>query len=853
MPRFPRSKRVPVIALGLSLLLLIDGLAVGSGHAVLGAKDGSGRDEGGRITSATTQDGEAVVCAQGFVEVDSASNMSLHGVTQTGKNAIAVGYARRSTPGHNGVRAPATMINRGSGWERVPASSPGDEDGLMAVAWRDDAETWAVGFTTDGPAVRPLAMRFNGAEWKVDKPAVNAEVGVFIDVTIVGDGSPFAVGYRMGESGRRKPLVIRKDGPRWRSTPMSVGRTESLTLTGVSPDKKGGTWVVGHGGKGAEVKARIWNRDAGRWRQLKLPKLKGESVLTDVVATFGDLSWAVGYHKADGATKPLVLRWNGKRWTKFKAPRWDTNDAILNAVSVDPAGGIWVVGAAWNDERKAHEAVAAWWDGRAWNEVAGGAGGDELHEAVGSLSTDGWAVGRANDTGRAVRVCTPPQAGVFGISEPVADDESLVVQDPDPDEDTGDEFEADDLEHEFHPDIVAENRKAGKKAVKIKSKIGTLPVAEVLPGLVAKDVARPAGVFEETGTYDAVVEDFDGDGVDDLFIGRHGKKGLLLLNRSGVFTEHEALQMTSIDRHGCTAADVDGSGLPDLYCTVGGKRGSGLKSNELWLDPGGPAPVEVASEWGAADASGRGRLAVFLDGPNQEAIDLVVTNTPTRVDGLPSLSRLFRTKAGRTLKAKASPGIAARLGARALQDADFDGDGREDVLLVTGGPQTPGAGSTRLYRNTSKGLVDVTRKMGIKSFDEMDAELVDLDGDKKLDLVQLSERKLKVSIQKKGRFKKVFERNLTGGRAIAAGDVNGDGRDDLYLMRSETDKNVPDVMLVNRKKGRKWVSMVIPQVSDGAGDDAFAVDHDGNGLEDFLVLNGHNARGSTQLIAFYRR
>ncbi len=53
--------------------------------------------------------------------------------------------------------------------------------------------------------------------------------------------------------------------------------------------------------------------------------------------------------------------------------------------------------------------------------------------------------------------------------------------------------------------------------------------------------------------------------------------------------------MDAIDRHGCTAADVDGSGLPDLYCTVGGKRGSGLKSNELWLDPGGPSPVEVAA------------------------------------------------------------------------------------------------------------------------------------------------------------------------------------------------------------------------------------------------------------------
>ena len=861
MSRFPRLKRVPLALLGLSLLLVADGLAVAPGHAALGAKDANQQSDGGRITSATAADGEPVVCAAGFVEVDNKTNMALHGVARTGKSTIAVGYARRSTPGHSGVRAPATVINRGGNeWTRIVSDGPGDEDGLMAVAWREDAETWAVGFTTIGPDVKPLAMRWNGSEWKTDRPLVGASVAAFTDVTIVGDGSPFAVGFRMGEKGRRKPLVIRKDGPRWRSVPMAVPRTESLTLTGVAPDRKGGTWVVGHGGPGAEVQPAIWNRDAGSWRKYPLPGLKGEAILTDVIASHGNESWAVGYHKRDRATKALVLRWNGKRWSKAKAPVWDSNDVILNAVSIDPAGGIWVVGAAWDDQRKSHEAVAAWWDGRAWNEVAGASGGTELHGAVGSLSGNGWAVGRSDGSGRTVRVCTPPQSGVFGISEPVAGSEGTALGGTDEGTEplNADEeaFDADDLEsydEEDQPDAGTDNRKKGKDAVRVKRKIGTLPLAEADRKVVAKDVAQPAGVFEETGTYDAVVDDFDGDGVDDLFIGRHGRTGRLLLNRNGVFVEHEALQMQAIDRHGCTSADIDGSGLPDLYCAVGGKRGSGLKSNELWLDPGGPAPVEVASAWGAADQTGRGRLAAFLESRKQQAIDLVLTNSPTRVDGLPSLARRFRTTSKDGLKAMGSPGIAARLGARALKDADFDKDGREDLLLVTGGPQAPSPGGTRLYRNTKNGLVEVTRAMGIKSFDELDAELVDLNRDGRLDLVQLSETKLMVSLQKRGRFKKVFERNLTDGRALAAGDVNGDKRADIYLMRSGHDRNPPDVMLINRDAGRKWSSMIIPQVTTGAGEDAYAIDHDGNGLVDFLVLNGHNLRGPTQLIAFYRR
>jgi microcompartment protein CcmK/EutM len=47
--------------------------------------------------------------------------------------------------------------------------------------------------------------------------------------------------------------------------------------------------------------------------------------------------------------------------------------------------------------------------------------------------------------------------------------------------------------------------------------------------------------------------------------------------------------------------------------------------------------------------------------------------------------------------------------------------------------------------------------------------------------------------------------------------------------------------------------MAIPQAATGRGDDAVAIDHDGNGLEDFVVLNGNNARGPIQLIAFYEQ
>ncbi len=131
-------------------------------------------------------------------------------------------------------------------------------------------------------------------------------------------------------------------------------------------------------------------------------------------------------------------------------------------------------------------------------------------------------------------------------------------------------------------------------------------------------------------------------------------------------------------------------------------------------------------------------------------MSLIVANSPTRVDGLPSLARLFRADGTGRFTVREQPGIAARLGARAFVEADYDGDGREDLLLVTGGPQSPEPGQTRLYRNTRKGLVDVTRKMGIRSFDELDAELIDLNRDNKLDLVQVSRTSSAISLQQGG-------------------------------------------------------------------------------------------------------
>jgi hypothetical protein len=876
-PRLARR----ALALGLVVLVLADLSALVDGTAAAAPasepRDGVPPSTIG-VTDATTI---GAACDAGFGSTEMKAGLALLGVTQTGRGALAVGFSRVSLGDESGTRRPAAMFRVRNEWSRLPMVSRGNEDGLVAVTKAQAGRAWAVGFTSVALRTMPLAMSWNGKRWRVDSPKpLGALTTILTDVAMVGDW-PFAVGYRVTAGGGSQPVAARREGRHWRYVSPRTGPRESVSLTGVSSDRRGGLWVVGYGGPGSELQPIIYRRTKGGWSRAHAPRLRVEGVLADVVATAPDDAWAVGYQRTGSRTVPLVLHWDGQDWRRTETPDFGSDEVVLTAVSTSPGGGIWVVGAGWDHESRSHRAVAAWWDGRSWNPVSAIGAGSELHDVTGSLDSDGWAVGRAGLRSLTARVCLPPQSSIFGGYEDAAEPES-------------DDPVADRIASSGEPgpaaaavgddpasvagqgagvapaaagpggssrELAAQRKRADRKRRARRSnarhrrrhRVRALPSATADARILARDVTRQAGLTDNTATYGAVAADFDGDGVDDLLIARHGRPARLALNRDGRFVDHTAIDFPPIDRHGCDAADVDGSGLPDLYCAVGGKRGSGLKADELWLDPGAPEPVEAAVEHGLSDPTSRGRRAVFLESDDSDRIDLVVTNSPIRVDGLPSVGRRYRTSGDGMFTAMARPGFAAGLGSLSMQAADVDRDGRDDLSLVTGGFQAPSAKGMRLYRNTQRGLVDITRQMGIRDIDEVDAELLDVDGDGRLDLAQLSPTKLRISLQRRGRFQKVYERRLTYGRAVARGDVNGDGRDDLYIVRGNGVRNYSDVMLVGRNGGRAWSSISIPQVSGGVGEDAVAIDHDGNGLDDFLVLNGFNDRGPVQLIGFYER
>jgi hypothetical protein len=178
---------------------------------------------------------------------------------------------------------------------------------------------------------------------------------------------------------------------------------------------------------------------------------------------------------------------------------------------------------------------------------------------------------------------------------------------------------------------------------------------------------------------------------------------------------------------------------------------------------------------------------------------------------------------------------------------DLDEDGWEDLVLAT-------PSGLRVYHNDEgKGFTDVAASVGLGQNPEA-VTLSDVNGDGWLDVIEVSPDELRVLLNRSGTFSSAFSTTLEYGFSVAAGDVNGDDRPDIYVMRGRdaTGANAPDQVYLNEGTGENFTRMPsIPSTSEGGAESVWPIDYDQNGLTDFLVLNGARGEAPVQLIAFF--
>ncbi|MCX5410982.1 hypothetical protein [Streptomyces sp. NBC_00059] len=217
------------------------------------------------------------------------------------------------TPVEAATEAASTVSSRVNA---IDAGGPGD--------------VWMVGDDTSVLDGRIYTQHYDGTRWSVVPAGLpeKAEAASLMDVD-TGSHGTWAVGVAQIE----------------------VSRTWN---------EEKGVWITESRQEGI---ARHF--DGTAWRDMPLPELPGDFwYLNSVRAVAAGDVWAAGYDGGSG--RPLLMHHDGTSWSKVTAPGLTDRPGHAHGLSVAPGGEVWLVGEDWSPADGTTRALVARHDGRKW-------------------------------------------------------------------------------------------------------------------------------------------------------------------------------------------------------------------------------------------------------------------------------------------------------------------------------------------------------------------------------------------------------------------------------------------------------------------------------------------------------
>jgi len=301
---------------------------------------------------------------------------SLIGVACTSATGcLAVGF---SGPNGGNNQSPATLAERwnGSTWsiQHTPSPPGAAASNLNAASCVSRSACVAVGNTSNSRVTSlPLAQRWNGHSWSIQRTPSPADGGNLIGVSCPSRSSCLAVGGHANPFIAMPPgtLAERWNGTRWRITPTPNPPGGGWALGAVSCTSPSACTAVGGRlvppGKPTGTLAERWNGHTWSIQPTPNPPGHGIKLLDSVACTSRSSCMAVGveFDPATGESLgTLAERWDGRTWRivpTFKPAPTGPN-AGLNGVACTSASACTAVG-----NRTLARTLAERWNGHAWS------------------------------------------------------------------------------------------------------------------------------------------------------------------------------------------------------------------------------------------------------------------------------------------------------------------------------------------------------------------------------------------------------------------------------------------------------------------------------------------------------
>ncbi|GAA0836302.1 hypothetical protein ACFQVD_42695 [Streptosporangium amethystogenes subsp. fukuiense] len=310
-------------------------------------------DAGSRNPAATPPANTVIAASAEWAVEAGGSKLSgataLLDVAATGpRDAWAVGY-QDSAEDREGT--PAILRWDGSRWRQVPLGEV-DAYHLEAVSAGGPDDVWVAG---NGSS--PFAAHWNGRAWSTHRPFGVAEDYRLADVATSGGTAWFVAN---GPSGA--VVVEWRDGEFRNALNIEKSILEAVTF------RKGHVWVAGTGETGAPL---VWHGVDGSWEQTETPQIPGGrlnrvwQVSPTEVWAVGRISTAPDALPDPKGAQPLVIRWDGSRWTRAELP---VSRGVLHGVTAFGPGDLWISGV---DADHPGQVLILRFDGTAWSREYG--------------------------------------------------------------------------------------------------------------------------------------------------------------------------------------------------------------------------------------------------------------------------------------------------------------------------------------------------------------------------------------------------------------------------------------------------------------------------------------------------